>query len=54
MIFLTPIASLEMCVEYLPGQAQNVYIKKLASITIEIIQKYMKDNGMVGMDNVDR
>lgn len=54
MIFLTPIASLEIYVEYLPGQAQNVYIKKLASITIEIIQKYVKDNRIVGVDDVDR
>ncbi|CAG8316469.1 Tyrosine-protein kinase, receptor ROR, subgroup [Penicillium camemberti] len=48
------IASLEMCVECLPGQAQNVYIKKLASITMEIMQKYVKDDGMVGVDDVDR
>ena len=43
-----------MCVECLPGQAQNVYIKKLASITMEIMQKYVKDDGMVGVDDVDR
>ncbi|CAI7616106.1 unnamed protein product [Penicillium palitans] len=48
------IASLEMCVERPPGQAQNVYIKTLASITMEIMQKYVKDDGMVGVDDVDR
>ncbi|OQD76722.1 hypothetical protein PENANT_c125G00252 [Penicillium antarcticum] len=48
------IASLEICVERPPGQAQNVYIKTLASITMEIMQKYVKDDGMVGVDDVDR
>lgn len=43
-----------MCVERPPGQAQNVYIKTLASITMEIMQKYVKDDGMVGVDDVDR
>lgn len=43
-----------MCVEYPPGQAQNIYIKRLASITIEIMQKYVKDNRLVGVDNVER
>ncbi|KAJ6018497.1 hypothetical protein N7522_001961 [Penicillium canescens] len=48
------IASLEMCVECQPGQAQNVYIKTLASLTMEVMQKYVKDDGMVGVDDVDR
>ncbi|KAJ6114206.1 hypothetical protein N7512_007651 [Penicillium capsulatum] len=48
------IASLEMCVECPPGQAQKVYIKKLASITMEVMQKYVKDDGMVGVDDVER
>ena len=43
-----------MCVECPPGQAQNVYIKKLASITMEIMQKYVKGDGMVGVDDVER
>ncbi|KAJ5346215.1 hypothetical protein N7452_004219 [Penicillium brevicompactum] len=48
------IASLEMCVERPPGQTQSIYIKTLASITMEIMQKYVKDDGMVGVDDVDR
>ncbi|KAJ5244710.1 hypothetical protein N7489_004806 [Penicillium chrysogenum] len=48
------VASLEMCVERPPEQAQNVYIRTLASITMEIMQKYVKDDGMVGVDDVDR
>ena len=43
-----------MCVEFPPGQAQKVYIKTLASITMEIMQKYVKDDGMVGVDDVER
>ncbi|KAJ5640277.1 uncharacterized protein N7484_008139 [Penicillium longicatenatum] len=48
------IASLEMCVECPPGQAQILYIKKLASMTMEIMQKFEKDDGMVGVDDVER
>ncbi|KAJ6027956.1 hypothetical protein N7540_003532 [Penicillium herquei] len=48
------IASLEMCVECPSGQAQTLYIKRLASITMEIMQKYEKEDGMVGVDDVER
>lgn len=36
------------------GEIQNVYLKVLASITMEIMQKYVKDDGMVGVDDVVR
>ncbi|KAF3403916.1 hypothetical protein F1880_010281 [Penicillium rolfsii] len=48
------IASLEFCLDRPPGLVQSVYIKKLASITMEIMQKYVKDDGMVGIDDVER
>lgn len=43
-----------MCVECSPGQAQTVYIKKLGSIAMEIMQKYVKGDGMVGVDDLGR
>lgn len=43
-----------MCVECPPRQAQNIYVKRLASITMEIMQKYVKDDGVVGVDDVKR
>lgn len=43
-----------MCVECPPGQAQSVHIKKLGSIAMEIMQKYVKDDGIVGIDDVER
>ncbi|KAJ5988269.1 hypothetical protein N7481_003479 [Penicillium waksmanii] len=48
------IASLEMCMESQPGEIQRVYIKALSSITMETMQKYVKDDGVVGVDDVDR
>ncbi|KAJ5178971.1 hypothetical protein N7492_002181 [Penicillium capsulatum] len=45
---------LEMCVQRSPGQMQNIYIKILASITMEVMQKYVKDDGLVGVDDVVR
>jgi hypothetical protein len=43
-----------MCVECPPRQAQSIYIKRLASITMEIMQEYVKDDGVVGVDDVKR
>lgn len=37
-----------------PSQVQSVYIKALSSITTEIMQKNVKDNGVVGVDDGDR
>ncbi|KAJ5216813.1 hypothetical protein N7468_009821 [Penicillium chermesinum] len=43
-----------MCIESRPSEIQKVYIKALSSITMEIMQKYVKDDGVVGVDDVDR
>jgi hypothetical protein len=40
--------------ERLPDQSQSDCIKAIASITMELMQKYEKDDGMVGVDDLDR
>ncbi|PGG98897.1 hypothetical protein GX51_06544 [Blastomyces parvus] len=48
------IAGLEFCVERLPNQTQIESIKALATITMELMQKYDKDDGLIGVDDLDR
>ncbi|KAJ5642327.1 hypothetical protein N7490_006327 [Penicillium lividum] len=51
---IVKIACIESCVERNPNQAQSSYIKALSSITMEVMQKYDKDCGIVGIDNLQR
>lgn len=45
-------AGLEHCVAYHPDQPQSSSIKAVATLTMELMQKYTKDN--VGIDNTSR
>ncbi|KAJ5465947.1 hypothetical protein N7530_009734 [Penicillium desertorum] len=48
------IANLESCERRSPSQTQSKHIKSLAGIAMELMQKYIKDNGMVGVDDLGR
>ncbi|KAJ6061508.1 uncharacterized protein N7446_005628 [Penicillium canescens] len=39
-------ANLESCQKRIPSETQSTYIKSLGGISIELMQKYTKDNGM--------
>ncbi|OJD10685.1 hypothetical protein AJ78_08377 [Emergomyces pasteurianus Ep9510] len=47
-------AGLEFCVERLSNQTQIESIKALATITMELMQKYDKDDGVIGVDDLNR
>jgi hypothetical protein len=47
-------ANLESCQKRLPSETQSTHIKSLGGISMELMQKYTKDNGMVGVDDLDR
>lgn len=47
-------ANLESCERRPPSQTQSKHIKSLAGIAMELMQKYIKDNGMVGVDDLGR
>lgn len=46
------IASLEQTVPYTPEQSQSLSLKSLGSLTMELMQKYVKEN--VGIDDPAR
>ncbi|KAJ6102605.1 hypothetical protein N7486_005032 [Penicillium sp. IBT 16267x] len=52
--FTFSAACIESCVERLPNQAQSGYIKALASIMMEVMQKDVKDCGVIGIENLER
>ena len=48
------IASLEFCVDCTSQQSEAAYIAALPSITMRLIQKYDKDEGVVGVNDLER
>ena len=48
------IAGLESCVDCLPNQVQAPSIQALSTITMELMQTYDKNDGVVGVDDLDR
>ena len=48
------IAGLESCVNCLPNQVQAPSIQALSTITMELMQTYDKNDGVVGVDDLDR
>ena len=47
------IAGLESCVNCLPNQVQAPSIQALSTITMELMQTYDKNDGVVGVDDLD-
>ena len=37
-----------------PDESQDEELKELAFITMELMQKYVKDDGVIGIDNLGR
>ncbi|KAJ6093637.1 hypothetical protein N7499_002968 [Penicillium canescens] len=48
------IASLEFCVDCTSQQSEAAYIAALPSITMRLMQKYDKDEGVVGVNDLER
>lgn len=48
------IGGLELCVEHKANQSQDLSIKAVATITMELMQKYGKGDGVMGVDDLDR
>lgn len=48
------VGGLELCVEHMPNQSQSLSIKAVATITMVLMQKYEKVDGVVGVDDLDR
>ncbi|KAF4772556.1 hypothetical protein HAV15_012181 [Penicillium sp. str.  len=48
------IACLDLCVDCTPDQSEAAYIAALPSITIRLMQKYDKDQGVVGVNDLER
>lgn len=48
------IAGLEFCVDCLPNQVQALSIRPLSNIMMELMQTYDKNDGVVGVDDLDR
>lgn len=53
MQLTTFIAALEHCVESQPGQSQSESLSALTTLTTLLMQKYVKVDGAIGIDNVD-
>ncbi|KAI1906768.1 hypothetical protein LOZ65_006831 [Ophidiomyces ophidiicola] len=51
---LVKIGSLEFCVKIPPNRPQTRSIKALSIITMELMQKYEKEDGLIGVDDLDR
>ncbi|KAJ5640358.1 uncharacterized protein N7484_008220 [Penicillium longicatenatum] len=51
---IVKIACIESCVERNPNEAQSGYIKALASIIMEVMQKDIKDCGVIGIEDLER
>ncbi|EAS27242.3 uncharacterized protein CIMG_12566 [Coccidioides immitis RS] len=49
-----PGTGLESCMELTRGQPQSRSIRALANIMMELMQKYDKDGGLVGVDDLER
>jgi hypothetical protein len=45
------IAALEHCVSYQSNQSQAKSLRALANITMLLMQKYLKPDGVIGIDN---
>ncbi|KAK9847395.1 hypothetical protein MYU51_019503 [Penicillium brevicompactum] len=48
------IASLDHCIDCTPKQSEAAYIAALPSITMRLMQKYDKDQGVVGVNDLER
>ncbi|KAE8311025.1 hypothetical protein BDV41DRAFT_579024 [Aspergillus transmontanensis] len=48
------IAALELCEQRVSGQSQMPFIKALAIIMMRLMQKYEKDDGLIGINDVKR
>ena len=48
------IAGLESCVDCLPNQVQTLSIQALSTIMMELMQTYDKNDGVLGVDDLDR
>lgn len=44
----------ELCVECDPRQSDLTYTRSLPTIVMCLMQKYEKDKGMIGVDNLER
>ena len=47
-------ASLEYCEGCPPDQAEGAYIAILPDMTMQLMQKYSKEDGVVGVDDLQR
>ncbi|KAB8069051.1 hypothetical protein BDV29DRAFT_59736 [Aspergillus leporis] len=47
------IAGLESCIESPQSKSQTLSIKAIATMTMDLMQTYEKDNGVVGVDDLD-
>ncbi|CDM29930.1 Protein kinase-like domain [Penicillium roqueforti FM164] len=48
------IASLDLCIDCTPKQSEAAYIAALPSITMQLMQKFDKDQGVVGVIDLER
>ncbi|CAG8656354.1 unnamed protein product, partial [Penicillium salamii] len=48
------LSCLDLCVDCTPDQSEAAYIAALPSITIRLMQKYDKDQGVVGVNDLER
>ncbi|KAI3281372.1 hypothetical protein DTO002I6_9871 [Penicillium roqueforti] len=48
------IASLDLCIDCTPKQSEAAYVAALPSITMRLMQKYDKDQGVVGVIDLER
>ncbi|KAF2995767.1 hypothetical protein E8E15_000049 [Penicillium rubens] len=51
---IVKIACWDYCVDCTPGQAEAAYIAALPSITMRLMQKYDKEEGVAGVDDLRR
>ncbi|KAJ5343507.1 uncharacterized protein N7506_003331 [Penicillium brevicompactum] len=51
---IVKIASLDLCIDCTPRQSEAAYIAALPSITMRLMQKYDKDQGVVGVNDLER
>ncbi|CAG8142359.1 unnamed protein product [Penicillium salamii] len=48
------VTSLDHCIDCTPKQSEAAYIAALPSITMRLMQKYDKDQGVVGVNDLER
>lgn len=51
---MSTTACLDQCSECSPNESQTKYLKALPAITMELMQKYEKDAGVAGVDDLNR